>query len=290
MVIVTAGVPRKPGMSRDDLIGINLKVMKAVGEGIKTHAPERLRDLHHQPARRDGLGAAEVLRPQAQHDRAAWPACSTRRASATSSPTSSRSRSRTSRPSCSAAMATTWCRWCAIPASPASRCPTSSRWAGPRRQARRHRRAHPQGRRRDRQPAQDRLGLLRAGGVRHRDGRELSQGPEARAAGGGGADGPVRRQGHVRRRAGRDRRQSGVEKVVEIAPQRAPRQAMLAEVGRLGAEPDRRLQGHRFVIGVSHRQSAIGSRRSCELRAGSAHCRLPIAARHPMHFREEPST
>ena len=37
--IVTAGVPRKPGMSRDDLIGINLKVMKAVGEGIKTYAP-----------------------------------------------------------------------------------------------------------------------------------------------------------------------------------------------------------------------------------------------------------
>ena len=37
--IVTAGVPRKPGMSRDDLIGINLKVMKSVGEGIKTHAP-----------------------------------------------------------------------------------------------------------------------------------------------------------------------------------------------------------------------------------------------------------
>jgi malate dehydrogenase len=37
--IVTAGVARKPGMSRDDLIGINLKVMKAVGEGIRTHAP-----------------------------------------------------------------------------------------------------------------------------------------------------------------------------------------------------------------------------------------------------------
>jgi malate dehydrogenase len=37
--IVTAGVPRKPGMSRDDLIGINLKVMKAVGEGIRMHAP-----------------------------------------------------------------------------------------------------------------------------------------------------------------------------------------------------------------------------------------------------------
>src|SRR5687767_11533872 len=37
--IVTAGIPRKPGMSRDDLLGINLKVMKAVGEGIKAHAP-----------------------------------------------------------------------------------------------------------------------------------------------------------------------------------------------------------------------------------------------------------
>ncbi|MCF8505195.1 MAG: malate dehydrogenase [Caulobacter sp.] len=37
--IVTAGVPRKPGMSRDDLLGINLKVMKAVGEGIKAHCP-----------------------------------------------------------------------------------------------------------------------------------------------------------------------------------------------------------------------------------------------------------
>jgi malate dehydrogenase len=37
--IVTAGVPRKPGMSRDDLLGINLKVMKAVGEGLKEHCP-----------------------------------------------------------------------------------------------------------------------------------------------------------------------------------------------------------------------------------------------------------
>ena len=37
--IVTAGIARKPGMSRDDLLGINLKVMKAVGAGIKTHAP-----------------------------------------------------------------------------------------------------------------------------------------------------------------------------------------------------------------------------------------------------------
>ncbi len=39
VAIVTAGVPRKPGMSRDDLLGINLKVMKAVGDGLKAHAP-----------------------------------------------------------------------------------------------------------------------------------------------------------------------------------------------------------------------------------------------------------
>jgi malate dehydrogenase len=39
VVIVTAGVPRKPGMSRDDLLGINLKVMDAVGAGLKAHAP-----------------------------------------------------------------------------------------------------------------------------------------------------------------------------------------------------------------------------------------------------------
>jgi malate dehydrogenase len=39
VVIVTAGVARKPGMSRDDLLGINLKVMAAVGDGIKAHAP-----------------------------------------------------------------------------------------------------------------------------------------------------------------------------------------------------------------------------------------------------------
>ena len=37
--IVTAGIARKPGMSRDDLLGINLKVMKAVGEGVRQHAP-----------------------------------------------------------------------------------------------------------------------------------------------------------------------------------------------------------------------------------------------------------
>ena len=39
VIIVTAGVPRKPGMSRDDLLGINLKIIKQVAEGIKQNAP-----------------------------------------------------------------------------------------------------------------------------------------------------------------------------------------------------------------------------------------------------------
>jgi malate dehydrogenase len=39
VIIITAGVPRKPGMSRDDLLGINLKIIKQVAQGIKQHAP-----------------------------------------------------------------------------------------------------------------------------------------------------------------------------------------------------------------------------------------------------------
>jgi len=40
VIIITAGVPRKPGMSRDDLLGINLKIIKQVAEGIKKHSSE----------------------------------------------------------------------------------------------------------------------------------------------------------------------------------------------------------------------------------------------------------
>ena len=39
VIIITAGVPRKPGMSRDDLLGINLKIIKQVAEGIKKSSP-----------------------------------------------------------------------------------------------------------------------------------------------------------------------------------------------------------------------------------------------------------
>ena len=39
VIIITAGIPRKPGMSRDDLLGINLKIIKQVAEGIKNTSP-----------------------------------------------------------------------------------------------------------------------------------------------------------------------------------------------------------------------------------------------------------
>lgn len=42
MVIITAGIPRKPGMSRDDLVNTNAKVMKSVAEQVKQYAPESI--------------------------------------------------------------------------------------------------------------------------------------------------------------------------------------------------------------------------------------------------------
>jgi len=85
VVIVTAGVPRKPGMSRDDLIGINAKMINAVGKGIKENAPDAFVIVITNPL--DAL-----VRRRAS---SAWPACSTRRASAISWPRNSRFPSRT---------------------------------------------------------------------------------------------------------------------------------------------------------------------------------------------------
>ncbi len=180
--IVTAGVPRKPGMSRDDLLGINLKVMEQVGAGIKKYAPNafvicitnpldamvwalqkccglpkqmvvgmagvlELGALSLFPRRRiqrlgRGRHRLRARRPRRQHG-AAGALFDGRRHSA---------------------------------ARPGQ---DGLDHAGA---ARRDRRAHPQWRRRDRQPAQDRLGLLRAGCVRDRHGGKLSARQEARAA------------------------------------------------------------------------------------------------------------
>jgi malate dehydrogenase len=110
--IVTAGVPRKPGMSRDDLLGINLKVMKAVGEGIKAHAPNAFVICITNPL--DAMvWALQLFSGLPPRKSSAWRACSTRRALPISCPRRPACRSRTSTPGRSAATATTWCRWCA---------------------------------------------------------------------------------------------------------------------------------------------------------------------------------
>ena len=93
VVIVTAGVPRKPGMSRDDLLEINGKVMAQVGEREAT-CPQGDRHLSSPIRSTPWCGRAEIFRLPTKRW-SAWPACSTRRGSATSSPRSSRSRSRT---------------------------------------------------------------------------------------------------------------------------------------------------------------------------------------------------
>ena len=112
VVIVTrAGVPRKPGMSRDDLLGINLKVMESVGAGIKQHAPDAFVICITNPLDAMVWALQKTSGPAADEGRRHGPACWTRRASAIFSPRSSRSRSRTSpRLRARAATATTWSR------------------------------------------------------------------------------------------------------------------------------------------------------------------------------------
>ncbi len=66
VVIVTAGFPRTPGMSRDDLIGKNAGVIAEVAARHQDPLPRRVRDLHHQSARCDGLGDEAEVGPAGQ--------------------------------------------------------------------------------------------------------------------------------------------------------------------------------------------------------------------------------
>ncbi len=182
VIIVTAGVARKPGMSRDDLLGINLKVMKAVGEGIKANAPGAfvicitnpldamvwaLREFsglpHHMV-----VGMAGVLdSARFSHFIADEFQVSVRDVNTfvlgghgdTMVPVVRYSTVN------------------GIPVPDLVKMGLSS--AG---KDRRDRQAHPRRRRRDRRAARHRLGLLRPRRQRHRDGRSLSQRPEAHPA------------------------------------------------------------------------------------------------------------
>ncbi len=110
--IVTAGVARKPGMSRDDLLGINLKVMKSVGEGIAAHAPDAFVICITNPL--DAMvWALQNSRACPRTRSAAWLVCLIQRASVTSLQKNSTSPCATSPPLFSAATATPWCLPCA---------------------------------------------------------------------------------------------------------------------------------------------------------------------------------
>ena len=172
--IVTAGVPRKPGMSRDDLLSINLKVMEQVGAGIKKYAPDAFVICITNPLdamvwalqKASGMPHKKVVGMAGVLD-------------------SSRFRYFLADEfNVSVEDVTAFVlgghgdtmvplvRYSTVAGIPLAR---------PRQDGldlagadRRDRRPHPQRRRRDRQPAEDRLGVLRAGGLRDRDGGELS--------------------------------------------------------------------------------------------------------------------
>ena len=210
VIIVTAGVPRKPGMSRDDLLEINLKVMEQVGAGIRKYAPEAFVICITNPLdamvwalqKFSGLPGNMVVGMAGVLELVSLPLLPRRR--------NSTSPSRTSPPSCSAATATAWCRSSAIPRWPASRLPDLVKMGWITREAAgRDRAAHARRRRGDRRPAEDRLRLLCAGGLGDRHDRELPEGQEARAALRRPPAGAIRARQSLCRRAGGDRRRAG---------------------------------------------------------------------------------
>jgi malate dehydrogenase len=112
--IVTAGVPRKPGMSRDDLLKVNLEAITKVAQGIKQYAPNAfvivvtnpLDSMVYAMWRITGFPKNRVVGMAGVLDSARF---------STSSGTRRASRRRTSWARCSAATATTWCRCSATP-------------------------------------------------------------------------------------------------------------------------------------------------------------------------------
>ena len=89
IVVITSGLPRKPGMSRDDLLAANREIVGERHQGGRRALTRRDHHLRHQPARRDVPRGARASRASRASASSGWRASSTPRASARSSPGSS---------------------------------------------------------------------------------------------------------------------------------------------------------------------------------------------------------
>ena len=205
--IVTAGVPRKPGMSRDDLLGINLKVMEQVGAGIKKYAPNAFVICITNPLdamvwalqKSCGLPQQTVVGMAGVLDCARFRYFLADEFNVSVEDVTAfvlGGHGDTMVP---------LIRYSTVAGIPLPDL-VKMGWTTQTRIDEIVKRTA-QRRRRDRQPAQDRLGLLRPGGLRHRDGGELSARQEARAALRRLAQRRIRHEGPLCRRAGGDRRQ-----------------------------------------------------------------------------------
>ena len=228
--IVTAGVPRKPGMSRDDLLDINLKVMGQVGAGIKKYAPNAFVICITNPLdamvwalqKSSGLPQQKVVGMAGVLDSARFRYFLADEFNVSVEDVTAfvlGGHGDTMVP---------LIRYSTVAGIPVPDL-VKMGWTTQARVDEIVKRTA-QRRRRDRRSAQDRLGLLRAGGLGDRDGGKLSARQEARAALRRLAQRRIRRQGHLCRRAGGDRRQGRRAHRRDRAQQRRARD--VREVGR----------------------------------------------------------
>ena len=202
VVIVTAGIPRKPGMSRDDLISTNTGVIKTVGESIKRYCPEAFVIVITNPLdamvwvmqKVSGLPPEKVVGHGRRSGQRPLPLFSGRRAQGVGR---GRHSLRAGRPRGQHGAAGALFDGGRHPAARPRQDGLDHAGA-----AGRDRPAHARWGRRDRGPPQERIGLLCARSLRDLDGRELPQGQEARRALRRASVGPVRGQGPLRRRSG----------------------------------------------------------------------------------------
>ena len=207
VVIVTAGVPRKPGMTRDDLVGINAKVIDSVGKGIKQHAPNAFVIVITNPLDAmvglmqevTGFAPEKVVGMAGVLDSARFRLFLAEEFNVSVEDVTAfvlGGHGDTMVP---------LLRYSTVGGISLHDLVDMGWTTKERLEA--DRPAHPRRRRRDRGPPQDRLGFLRPGRVGHRHGRVLPQGQEAHDSLRRLPERRIRREGPLHRRAGRDRRQ-----------------------------------------------------------------------------------